>query len=285
MSEPRVLLGQVSGPWEGTIDAGHARAYALATNDPTPAYFDDGVVPPLMTVAMALDLLVGSMDKGVPAGAIRNRKGGVHGTHEVHLTRPILAGQALRGTAEVVSATQTPAGAMVSHRVSFTDPDGGPLVDHYYNLFSMGAEVDPVGPPLPDHSFPEEARAHRLGSISVPTSEDQTFRYAGASFDHAMIHMHDSAAQRNGMPKKFLQGLCTLAFCSRAVFELATDGDPRPLRRLACRFSSPVYPGDPVEIEVFDAGPLADGRRGVAFEATSAGKTVIKHGWAELADG
>jgi len=282
MSDPKVKVGHQVGTYEGTIDAGHARAYALATNDPTPAYFDDGVVPPVFTVSLGLELLLRSMAEAVPPGAVRNARGGVHGTHETRLARPLMAGEALTGKIDLYATAQTSAGAMVSHHFALTDAEGAVVAEHWWNLFSMGGEVDVAGPALPDHTFPESARERPLGELTVGTTEDQTFRYAGASFDHATIHMHDSSAQRVGFPRKFLQGLCTFAFCSQAVVHLASGDDPRPIRRLAGRFSSPVFPGNDVTIRVYDAGPTPEGRRGVAFEAFSDDKPVLRHGWAEL---
>jgi hypothetical protein len=65
------------------------------------------------------------------------------------------------------------------------------------------------------------------------------------------------------------------------VDELA-DGDPTRLKRLAVRFYRPVFPGNDLVTTMYDAG--GDGeRRAIAFEASSAGKVVIRDGRAELA--
>jgi len=47
------------------------------------------------------------------------------------------------------------------------------------------------------------------------------------------------------------------------------------------RFAANVLPGNDVETTIYDAGER-DGRHCYAFEATSAGATVIKNGWAEV---
>jgi hypothetical protein len=72
--------------------------------------------------------------------------------------------------------------------------------------------------------------------------------------------------------------------CSGAVVKVGADGDPTRLRRLACRFSSPVFPREELTVDVYDAGETAGGGRALAFEASSAGAMVIKHGRAELSD-
>ena len=55
-------------------------------------------------------------------------------------------------------------------------------------------------------------------------------------------------------------------------------GDPSRLKRLAVRFSKPVLPGNDIVTTVCELGDGA-----YAFEATSAGATVIKDGRAEVA--
>ena len=118
-----------------------------------------------------------------------------------------------------------------------------PVVEHFWTTIYIGGTIPAgLGPDLADHTFPESAHANLVGSHVFTVSGDQTFRYTGASTDHAVIHIDDEAARRAGFPSKFLQGLCTFAMCSGAVVKVGADGDPDRLRRLACRFSSPVFP-------------------------------------------
>jgi hypothetical protein len=70
---------------------------------------------------------------------------------------------------------------------------------------------------------------------------------------------------------------------SRGLIELAAGGDPRRVRRVAVRFSSPVFPGNAIELSVFDAGETGDGAHGYAFEATSQGQLALRHGLVEVA--
>ncbi len=43
-----------------------------------------------------------------------------------------------------------------------------------------------------------------------------------------------------------MHGLCTHGFACRALMASLTPGKPELVRRLACRFSRPLYPGDPI---------------------------------------
>ena len=63
-------------------------------------------------------------------------------------------------------------------------------------------------------------------------------------------------AKNVGLPGIIAHGLCTMAMTSQAVIERTCDGDPTRLRRLAVRFASNVFPGNDVEVQVYDAGAL-----------------------------
>jgi acyl dehydratase len=283
VSQPEIHIGRTVGPFEGRIDPDAAQAYALATNDPNSVYAEGLAVPPLYTVSLALPaLLEGTRDAADP-GAIRGVRGGVHGEHDVFFHQPMQPGMSLRWTSVTHCATVTGAGVMVTQRIVLDD-GAVPVVEHLWSTLYLGGAIDtPLGPPLPDHTFPDDARARPLGSYDFDVTGDQTFRYAGASTDHGPVHIDDEAARRVGFPSKFLQGLCTLAMCSGAVVKLAAGGDPQFLRRLSGRFAAPVFPRSTLTVDVFDAGTSGDGERVAVFEAHSGGATVVKHGRAEFA--
>jgi acyl dehydratase len=283
MAEPIVKLGNRIGPLVRRVDPDWARAYALATNDPNPAYLEGDAVPPVFTVSMILPLFLDAMVDCTPPGAITGATGGVHGQHDLYLHEPVRPGVTLRAVAEGWAAGMTPAGARVSIRIQLFDDERDVLcVEHFWTTLHIKGQVEPAGPAFPEHDFPDAARDRPLGTLTVPLTADQTYRYAGASFDHAWIHMDDVAAQEIGMPRKIMQGLSTFAMCSQAVVQHGAGGDPTRLRRLAARFTAPAFPGEDLVVNTFDAGTTASGRTAVAFEAHCLGRTSIRHGWAEL---
>ncbi len=142
-------------------------------------------------------------------------------------------------------------------------------------------DAESAGPDKPNHDFPEDVRDKVVGTYSVHVDDDQTFRYRNASGDHNPIHVDDEIARSVGLPGKILHGLCTMAMTSQAVIRTVAGGDPAKLKRIAVRFAANVLPGNDVETTIYDAGER-DGRHCYAFEATSAGATVIKNGWAEV---
>jgi acyl dehydratase len=282
MADPRIRIGEHSGPFSGRIDADAAYAYAQATNDPNPVYETGGAVPPLYTLSLILNDYMRAQSTVVEPGAIEGVRGGVHAEYDLYLHHPLAPEAQVSWEVFAHGAQQTPAGVLVAMRIVVSD-DQGPAAEHFWTTMFIGGKIpEPVGEPLADHSFPESARDHLVGTETFPTTRDQTFRYAGASTDHAIFHIDDEAARRAGFPSKFLQGNCTLAMCSGAVVKLAAGGDPSKLRRFAGRLASPVFPTHDVDVSVYDAGVVGD-HHVYAFEAESQGASVIKHGRAEFA--
>jgi acyl dehydratase len=68
-----------------------------------------------------------------------------------------------------------------------------------------------------------------------------------------------------------------MAFAGRAVLEAAGVDDPRNVKRLAVRFSAPLFPGERLTTRVWRVNG------GLGFDAVNAdGTPVIKDGRAEL---
>jgi acyl dehydratase len=285
MSEPKLHVGRTFPTQTDWVDGDATAAFALSYDDPNPCYQERTAVPPVYVVTHLLRGLHEAMQGAEDPGAVKGTTGGVHAQHDIYFHNPIEIGNAIEWQASVHSYTQTPAGALVAIRFLVSDPDGKPLVEHYWTTMRINGRIEQdLGPRLAPHTFPDGARERPIGTYNYDVPFDQSFRYAGASHDHAPMHINDKHAQTAGFPSKFLQGLCTFSICSGAVVSIGADGDPARLRRLAGRFSSPVYPLNEIEVGLFDGGRTDDGNRIVAFEAESAGATVIKHGWAEVAD-
>ena len=276
-------VGVSYGTYEGRIDPDAAIAYALATNDPNPAYVRGDAVPPLFTASLLLEAVHEAVLACSAAEAIHGARNAVHGGHEVRLLQPVEPAMAVQWRATTFSATQTPAGALVTQQLLVRTQDGRPLVEHFWSTLYIGGTIDAdQGPGLADHTFPPAARALPIASVTFDVTVDQGFRYAGASGDRIGHSIDDEVARREGFPRKLVQGMCTFAMCSGAVVAVA-GGDPARLRRLAGRFARPLFPNQRLAVECYDGGRTDDGLRVVVFEAKAGGETVIKHGWAELA--
>jgi acyl dehydratase len=280
MALPLEKLGTTYDATTEVIDPDRAKAYAAATNDPNPKYADGTYAPPVFGVVPtwgAMGLAVGDV---VPGDALMMI---VHGEQDMHFHQPLIPGTKITTNATAHSVRVGGSGTRFTIQVDAKDELGDPVLTEYVTMFIRGmADGESAGPDKPTHEV-DLAKATKVGTFSVHVDDDQTYRYKDASGDMMPIHVDDSFAKQVGLPGIIAHGLCTMAMCSQAVVALAADGDPGRIKRLAVRFATNVFPGNDVETTVYALAPDEAGNMTYAFEATSAGATVIKNGLAEVA--
>ncbi len=269
-------LGQTSEPVTFEVTAERAEQYADATNDPNPAYRSGGYAPPVFAVVPAFEALSGQSAGLIPSDYFMFI---VHGEQDMHFHQALRPGMRLSTTVTPESVRVGGSGTRVTSRAETVDDSGAPVVTQWFTVFVRGmSDGESAGPDKPDHELPETAREKPFGDpFVVHVDDDQTYRYRDASGDPMPIHVDDAFAKSVGLPGIIAHGLCTMAMCSQAVVQRACDGDPARLARLAVRFAANVFPGNDLEVQLYELGDDAFG-----FEATSGGATVIKHGRAEV---
>jgi acyl dehydratase len=238
-------------------------AYAEATDD-APGGPVFAIVPVWATIAPA--------SRSVASDEARRRV--VHYEQDIHLHRPIEAGMTLVSRATPVALLGRPNGTSLVIRTETRTAAGELLNEQFVTEFFRGVETDEsIGERAPEHRLPEGDPVAELG---YPVADDQPARYAAASGDDFAIHLDDEFARAVGLPGRIVHGLCTMAFAGRAVVE-AAGAEPAAVKRLAVRFSAPLFPGETVTTRVW----RVDGAYG--FESLNGdGKPVIKDGLAEL---
>ncbi|MDP1630711.1 MAG: MaoC/PaaZ C-terminal domain-containing protein [Caulobacter sp.] len=125
------------------------------------------------------------------------------------------------------------------------------------------------GAPEP-HAVP--ARAPDL-SLDFATRPDQALIYR-LSGDRNPLHADPKFAKAAGFPRPILHGLCTYGITCRAVLQAYADFDPARIKSHQVRFSSPVFPGETITVDLWKDGDV------VSFEARvkDRGVTVVKNG-------
>ena len=145
-------------------------------------------------------------------------------------------------------------------QVSFLRGDGG--------HGGKSAET-PKPAPMPDtppdlscdlESRPEQAMLYRL------------------SGDYNPLHIDPVVAMEAGLDQPILHGLCTYGFACRALVRTVCGGVPERLRRLDCRFTAPVFPGETLRFDIWRVAPGKARYRGTVVER---GVKVIDFGLAE----
>ena len=110
--------------------------------------------------------------------------------------------------------------------------------------------------------------------MDATPSPDQPLIYR-LSGDIFPLHVDGEFARMVGFEKPIMHGLCTHGFACRALMASLTPGRPELVRRLACRFSRPLYPGDPIRTLIWK---LAEGKALWRTINTGNGETVIDNG-------
>jgi acyl dehydratase len=274
---PGILLGRRRGPFAGRLDADLLRRYAAATSDPSPAVQAGDSVPPVALVTQIWDAQNAGREASVPDEVQRSARSGVHGEHDIVVHRPIEPGEPLAIWVEGHGARPAGRNALVTLRYTAVDGRGAVVAEQWWTTVFLGTTCEVAGDPAPDHAFPDGARQRPVGSYTIEIDAGMPHRYAEVSGDWSRHHFEVEAARRSGADRPFLHGLCTMALCGQAVAQVVAGGDPSRIRRLAVRFATPAFVGERIDVRLYDAGEL-----GFAFEATSAGASVISNGRAEL---
>lgn len=127
--------------------------------------------------------------------------------------------------------------------------------------------------PLPDRA-PDAVHV-------LPTAANQAMIYR-LSGDYNPLHVDPAVAAAAGFPAPILHGLATYGVAGRAVLKALCDDEPGRLNRLDARFSSPVFPGETIRIEIWREADVAGVRR-AAFRAIveERDEIVLSNGYAE----
>jgi acyl dehydratase len=129
-------------------------------------------------------------------------------------------------------------------------------------------------PPKP-HPIPNRSPD---AQIALTTRPEQALIYR-LSGDYNPVHADPGVAQEAGLPGPILHGLCTYGFAVRALLKLIGSDEPARLKRVDCRFTSPVFPGDTLTIAVWRE---VTGRAAFRVHVPKRGALVLNNGYAEI---
>lgn len=110
-------------------------------------------------------------------------------------------------------------------------------------------------PPAP-HALPDRSPEH---VVSFRTRTDQALLYR-LNGDRNPLHADPAFAARAGFDRPILHGLCSYGVACRALIKSACEGDSDRIAEFSARFSSPAFPGDTIDTEVWRDGQIASFR-------------------------
>jgi acyl dehydratase len=179
----------------------------------------------------------------------------LHGEQTIEWHRPLATAGTVIGCTRLKALLDKGVGnhaLIVSERVIRDAADGAPIATLTQTHVLLGAggfaaRRDAVDPP---HRLPDRAPDHVFDTITRP-EQALLYRLNGDTFG---IHADPAAAQRAGFPQPILHGMCTAAIALHALFVTLAGYEVGKLSSVQLRFSSPVFPGELLQTDVWDDG-------------------------------
>jgi acyl dehydratase len=183
----------------------------------------------------------------------------VHGEQDVRILKPLPTSGTVLARNRVVSITDKGPGkgaiAVIARELS--DRDTNELLVEARNVTFLRGDGGFSGqsggsdpPPAALPGVPERAPDIEVELASLP-HQALLYRLNG---DYNVLHADPDVARSAGFPRPILHGLCTYGMAAHAVLKAVCDYDARNLRRVAVRFTAPVFPGETVRFELWRQG-------------------------------
>ncbi|CAM4192052.1 MaoC/PaaZ C-terminal domain-containing protein [Bordetella muralis] len=203
----------------------------------------------------------------------------VHGEQRLQLHAPLPASGTVIGKSRVTHVIDKGAdkGALVVTERTLHDDQGLHLATLQQITFCRGdggfGQGDEALPPLPA----APARAADLScQLSVAPNAALLYRL---NADRNPLHADPAVASKAGYPQPILHGLCTYGMAAHAIIKSCCDYDASRLTGLNARFSSPVFPGETLQCDIWqDAGNALQ----FSMRAIDRDVVVMSHGTATL---
>jgi len=176
----------------------------------------------------------------------------VHLSQEIRQERPLVADEPVTLLLEVLGARRDSTGTRISFLSTLLDEDGHAFADLHTGLLAVGAErPGSFGQPRK-----HPVLANREWSITTTATIPTTLpaRYAEVSEDGNPIHLDVGAAHAAGLDGVIAHGMSVVGLVTEEAIDRFADGDAERITGLGTRFSAPVIPGEPFEIEGLAVG-------------------------------
>ncbi|MCL4871323.1 MAG: MaoC family dehydratase N-terminal domain-containing protein [Anaerolineae bacterium] len=259
--DPRQVVGYSFPPLQFAYSQRDVALYALGVGaaadplDPEELKFVYELSPaftplPTMAVTFPFDAIGNLMN--VP-GMRFNPMMLLHGEQELDLLRPLPIQAALTNEAKITHVYDKGSGALLMIEAISRDEAGHVVCINRSSVFvrglgGFGGERGPSGlKNQPPDRAPDEVMIQK-------TAENQALLYRLAG-DPNPLHADPAMAAWGGFHRPILHGLCTFGFAGRAVLKLFANQDPRRIKRLECRFTRHVFPGETLVTEMWQQEP------------------------------
>ncbi|MEV6324269.1 fused (3R)-hydroxyacyl-ACP dehydratase subunits HadA/HadB [Nocardia sp. NPDC051787] len=303
------------------------REFARAVQNFHPAHWDDaaahalgyrGLIAPPTFASSVASLAQRAMFREAIAGYDPSQL--LHLEQELHLHRPVVAGDRLTADLAVESLRRAETGDIIVVTTVFSDHRGAPVQTAHTTLVARrGPAADnavraaealamqnlaapvpeprkitrPLSSPQPKPAAPdpatrtplELAAGQRLPARSYRLTRGEVVNYAGVSGDNNPIHWSDDVSRRAGLDSVVAHGMLTMGLAAGYLTEWLDD--PSRVLEYTVRFTNLTYvdPDGPTELELTGRVRSVDSAAGtavVALTAESNGADVFGHATARI---
>jgi NAD(P)-dependent dehydrogenase (short-subunit alcohol dehydrogenase family)/acyl dehydratase len=272
-------VGQKLGPLTKTYTWKDVVLYALGVgagqDDLHYCYEKDLKVIPSFSIAAIFDILA---QIGIKSNV--NLAGVLHGEQELIFHNPMPIDGSLTTEGKIVDIYDKGQGkgALIIGECDTYDADGRHLFTSRSTVFGR-LDGGFGGPNAPRVAFSLPERAPDITVEAHPAAHQPLlYRLSGDLFS---LHVDPEFAGMAGFQRPIMHGLCTHGFACRALCDSLIPGAPEKARRMACRFSKPLYPGTPIQTLIWKDG---QGRALWRVVNAQTGDVVIDQGVFEYGD-
>ena len=177
----------------------------------------------------------------------------VHGEQGLEVHNPLPRSATISTMATLEGVYDKGSGALIVMRFDSKDKNGSPLCTNWMSAFVRGAGGF-GGKAQPKKEVPSIPQKSPEFVFDAPTDVNQAALYR-LSGDRNPLHIDPAVAKAVGFKEPILHGLCTYGIICRRVVQEVFEGDTGKIKSYSARFSSPVLPGETLQVRGWQARP------------------------------
>jgi acyl dehydratase len=196
----------------------------------------------------------------------------VHGEQGLQIHNPLPKGGTVQTTTTLEGVYDKGSGALIVMRFDTREKSGAPVCTNWVSAFVRGSGGF-GGPAQPKKEVPPIPPKDPEVILDAQTDVNQAALYR-MSGDRNPLHIDPAVAKMVGFQEPILHGLCTYGVDCRRFVQEVLKGDSGKVKSYSARFSTPVIPGEKLQVKAWPANPGL-----FLLEAYNAkGEAVIRNG-------
>lgn len=177
----------------------------------------------------------------------------VHGEQGLQIHNLLPKGGTVKTTTTLEGVYDKGSGALIVMRFDTREKGGAPVCTNWVSAFVRGSGGF-GGPAQPKKDVPPIPPKNPDFILDAQTDVNQAALYR-MSGDRNPLHIDPAIAKMVGFQEPILHGLCTYGVVCRRFVQEVFKGDSGKVKSYSARFSSPVIPGEKLQVKVWQANP------------------------------